>query len=288
MYGVLPTLFILLVIPVRGQFGGFLRADLSSNCSSRHFIEDGLSPIPSSRMLANLAPRRLNGPGSSSLCSTTAPSGASWATRTSCVCALHFDHGVEKACSAAASFLLARLPSLGCASFFVLSFDGFSRRGVTSCRGAPPAGPSSTGSAVGRVSRLRLRTTSCSTPRMCPCHLAWQCGAHVVFLLFPVLSPVVFFFFLEGVFSEIAWFLVKKPQTFHLDTGNNGGRGPNRSSNAFRSNPSCEEGRLLFSLRRHAGSNAVMWLALEVLRVVDSFRSYRYAVHGSFSSFLIG
>ena len=68
-----------------------------------------------------------------------------------CACslrsALHFDLGVEQACSAAARVLLAspsRTPPSSCSSWFGVSFV----RGVSSRRGAPPADPRSCGSAL--------------------------------------------------------------------------------------------------------------------------------------------
>ena len=92
-----------------------------------------------------------------SLCSPTTLSGASWATSTVCICALHFDFGVEQACSAAARGLPPRSPSPGTPFGFSLLFCPFYARGISSCRGAPPRILPVKGS----LSLLRLLCVAC-------------------------------------------------------------------------------------------------------------------------------
>ena len=82
-----------------------------------------------------------------SLSSSTTPSGASGLQAFFCACALHFDHGVEQACSDAAR-VPRRQPIPGLSLLARLAFLRSLLRGDTSCRGSPLADPFSARSAL--------------------------------------------------------------------------------------------------------------------------------------------
>ena len=95
-----------------------------------------------------------------SLSSSTTPSGASGLQAFFCACALHFDHGVEQACSAAAR-VPPRQPISGLSLLARLAVLRSLLRGDTSCRGSPPADPFSARSAL--PSSLSI-SSLCSSP----------------------------------------------------------------------------------------------------------------------------
>ena len=145
--------------------GGFLQVERSTSPALRvsrtipprwallKFLVEGL---------ANVAPPRPKGrPRSPSLCSSTTPSRASQVTDVGLVHGLHFNHGVEQACSAAAR-VTSSLAHLGPHLLPRLDVLCLHVRGAFSCRGAPPAAPS-----LQDPHSLRSPPAAGSCPRQC-------------------------------------------------------------------------------------------------------------------------